>query len=317
MEVARGRGAIAADRFRELQLTILDGLQQLDPDATARNDVWSRDHGEGGGDTRIIEQGRIFEKGGVNFSSVWGNLPADLSEKLTGQHTEQRFFATGTSLVIHPSSPLVPTVHLNVRYLNVGSLEWFGGGTDLTPYYLFDEDAIHFHQVLRSVCDRFDGEFYPKFKKWCDDYFYLPHRQEGRGIGGIFFDYLGRDEPDRLDDYFRFTEAVGRSFLDAYSPIVERRASLSFSAAQKHFQLLRRGRYVEFNLIWDRGTLFGLKTNGRAESILMSLPLEVRWEYCPEVSPGGDEERLLSVLRSPIDWLARSAKSESQIGPQE
>ena len=240
------------------------------------------------------------------MSEVMGTLPAEMSSRLGVSDDPAPFFASGTSIVIHPESPLVPTTHFNVRYLEVGDYCWFGGGMDLTPYYLFDEDAVHFHQVNKAVCDRFSISPYAVLKQHCDEYFYLPHRQEARGIGGIFFDYLGKEDPSILDETFTFVEAVSQSFLDAYLPIVERRKDASYTEHQKKFQLLRRGRYVEFNLIHDRGTLFGLKTGGRTKSILMSLPKEVHWSYNEEdwYPEGSEEARLLGVLKEPREWIA-------------
>jgi len=311
-----------AKLFQHIQSEICLGLEDCDGSARFQSDQWQRaaqgsqfrvdaggdaggDAGEeaGGGLTRVLRRGSVFEQAGVNFSEVRGSLPADLSETMIGLREEQPFYATGISLVVHPFSPLVPTTHANFRFLEVGDKQWFGGGLDLTPYYLFEEDAVHYHQSAKTVCDRHDLTFYPRFKKWCDEYFYLPHRRETRGIGGLFFDYLGRDAGDNADRYFPFVEEIAAKFLDCYLPLVRRRKDLEFTPAQKDFQLLRRGRYVEFNLIYDRGTLFGLKTGGRTESILMSLPPEVRWEYNYQVPAGSAEEQLLEVLMNPRDWV--------------
>ena len=225
-----------------------------------------------------------------------------MTKKLLGTDGEAKFYATGTSLVLHPYSPMIPTVHANFRYLEVGNKKWFGGGSDLTPYYLFEEDARHFHKTAKNVCDKHDNCFYSQFKKECDQYFYLPHRKEARGVGGIFYDYLGKEEPEKLENFFSFAKDYSESFLDSYLPIVERRKDEPWTETQKEFQLLRRGRYVEFNLIYDRGTLFGLRTNGRTESILMSLPPTVNWTYNYQPTAGSKEAQLLEVLKNPRDW---------------
>jgi coproporphyrinogen III oxidase len=280
-------------------------------------DIWKRDSSDSqtddpsqdGGITSVISggeisQGIIFEKAGVNFSKVAGTLLPEMSERLVSRREELPFFATGISLVIHPFSPHMPTTHANLRYLEVGDEKWFGGGMDLTPYILYEEDACHFHRVLKDVCDKHHLDYYPRFKKWCDQYFYLPHRKEHRGIGGIFFDYIGKDKTDELTSFFNFISDLANELPKTYLPIVKRRKSLAWSEKQKSFQLLRRGRYVEFNLLYDRGTLFGLKTNGRTESILMSLPPEVTWSYNYDHDPSDpDQVRLLSVVKSPKEWL--------------
>jgi coproporphyrinogen III oxidase len=296
----------AAQLFTALQTKICEALEQIDGVARFHSDAWTRPdlHGGdgGGGVTRVLSGGAVFEKAGVNFSAVQGEMSADFCAKLGGPHADTPFFATGVSLVIHPRSPMIPTTHANWRYLELGSKAWFGGGSDLTPYYLFDEDAAHFHAVLRGVCDQHNPDYYARFKKWCDTYFYLPHRGETRGIGGIFFDYLGRDDGADVERLYRFVHDLGFAFNEQYIPIVARRKDLGFTEQQREFQLLRRGRYVEFNLLYDRGTHFGLQTAGRIESILMSLPPLVRWEYCPAVAPGSAEERLLTVLKEPREW---------------
>jgi len=291
--------------FAGLQDTICAGLEALDGGATFREDAWTyapgAGVGEGGGRTRVISGGKVFEKGGVNLSAVTGRLTARLAGHLGVQ--PQPIYATGLSLVLHPLSPHVPTVHMNVRYLELLGADghgWFGGGADLTPYYLVEEDARHFHRVLRAACDEHAAGDYPRFKHGCDEYFYLPHRGEARGVGGIFFDYL-KDDPEAT---FAFATAVGAAFLPAYGPIVKRRRDTPWSDAEREWQLLRRGRYVEFNLIHDRGTLFGLETGGRTESILMSLPPVVHWAYDHSPAEGSAEALLLAALRSPRDWLA-------------
>jgi coproporphyrinogen III oxidase len=281
--------------FAELQERICQGLTGVDGTAF-REDLWTREGG-GGGRTRVLEHGNVFEKAGVNFSAVAGNLPEEFAAKIPlGKGTE--FFASGVSLVLHPQNPIVPTVHANFRYLEKGDAAWFGGGADLTPYYPFAEDARHFHQVLKTSCDRHDPEFYPRFKKWCDEYFFLKHRGETRGVGGVFFDYL---EGDR-EKHFAFVSDLGNAFLDAYVPIVRQRRDAPYSELQREYQLYRRGRYVEFNLLYDRGTIFGLETRGRTESILMSLPPVARWVYDFKPEPGSVEEKALDFFR-PRDWV--------------
>jgi coproporphyrinogen III oxidase len=299
------------DRFtthiKALQNSICLALERTDGKGKFISDVWERPGG-GGGESRILSGGNIFEKGGVNISVVHGQLPALAAQQL--KVNGENFFACGLSLVIHPFNPFVPTVHANWRYFEVysqdGSIEdaWFGGGTDLTPYYLFEEDAIHFHEVQKQSCDAFDPSFYSTFKKQCDDYFVNHHRiGERRGVGGIFFDHCRGTEQQPLEFWELFAEANGKTFLDAYLPIVERRKEMPFREEHKHWQEIRRGRYVEFNLLHDRGTLFGIKTNGRTESILMSLPPTVRFEYNYQPEEGSEEARLLDVLLHPKDWL--------------
>ena len=251
----------------------------------------------------------MFEKAGVNVSVVYGTLSPQAAKSMGGGHELQGadldFFATGVSLVLHPINPMAPTVHANYRYFERGEGQkpgswWFGGGADLTPSYLFEEDATHFHQVHKDACDRHEVADFAKFKQWCDDYFHIKHRGERRGLGGIFFDDI--NDADR-EDCFAFVTDCAESFLSSYLPILERRKDLPYTIEQKEWQQIRRGRYVEFNLVYDRGTTFGLTTNGRIESILMSLPLTARWEYCHEVEPGTEEYRLLEVLRHPRNWL--------------
>ena len=280
--------------FAELQNRISAAIETIDGVAF-REDSWVREGG-GGGRTRILENGNVFEKAGVNFSSVYGNMPEQFAAKIPlGSGTS--FFATGLSLVFHPQSPMIPAVHANFRYLEKGDTAWFGGGTDLTPCYPYEEDATHFHRVLKQTCDNHDENFYPRFKKWCDEYFTLKHRGEMRGVGGIFFDYLQGD----LEKTFQFVQEIGSSFLDAYLPIAKRRMDEPYSDRERQYQLYRRGRYVEFNLLYDRGTIFGLETRGRTESILMSLPPLVRWVYDFKPEPGSREEKALEFYR-PRDW---------------
>ncbi|MHC4957867.1 MAG: oxygen-dependent coproporphyrinogen oxidase [Planctomycetota bacterium] len=275
--------------MRELQDGICAGLEGIET-ARFHEDNWSRDGG-GGGRTRVLRDGSVIEKGGVNFSEVHGEFSEDFAKQVPGSGTA--FFATGVSLVLHPENPHVPTVHANFRYIEHGDKSWFGGGADLTPYYFVEEDKRHFHGVWEEVC-RAHGQDHAEFRDWCDRYFYLPHRGERRGVGGIFFDYLDADEA-----HFAFVQAAGGRFLDAYLPIVERHVDEPATDAQRTWQQLRRGRYVEFNLIHDRGTLFGLKTGGRTESILMSLPPRVRWGYNEEPEAGTPEHALLAELRQP------------------
>ncbi len=293
--------------IRSLQNEICQALEKVDGKAHFISDVWDRPGG-GGGESRIIKDGNIFEKGGVNVSIVHGKLPAlaALQLKVEGDS----FFACGLSLVIHPLNPFVPTVHANWRYIEVydqhGEVKdaWFGGGTDLTPYYLFEEDAIHFHAAQKKCCDEFDPTLYPNFKEQCDSYFNNHHRGgERRGIGGIFFDHGKETEARSLNFWKTFTEKNGKEFLTTYVPIVAKRKDLTFTVEHKFWQEIRRGRYVEFNLLHDRGTLFGIKTNGRTESILMSLPPTVRFEYNYQPLSGSEEARLLEVLLNPKDWL--------------
>ena len=293
--------------FRRLQQQITAGIIALEPDCRFRTDPWERTdlsgaHG-GGGISMILVNGETFEQAGVNFSAVNGNLPVEMAQRLTGKPEVQNFYASGISLVIHPRSPMVPTVHANYRFIEVGDKSWFGGGSDLTPYYIDDEDCIHFHRSLRKQCDHFAPGLYTKLKKECDEYFFIKHRKEARGIGGIFFDYLGRDEPRyKLDEYYLLAELLGNSFLESYVPIVERRKTLPYGERERNFQLYRRGRYVEFNLVYDRGTLFGLQTNGRIESILMSLPPLAAWAYEFPIEPGSKEAELTEILRNPREW---------------
>jgi len=289
-----------------LQDAITTTIEELDGVAKFKEDIWKRDEG-GGGKTRVIENGAVFEKGGVNVSAVYGKLPEALTKQF--KVDEGDFFACGLSLVLHPKNPFVPTVHANWRYFEMynsqGEIvtQWFGGGQDLTPYYFFNEDAIHFHTVCKKVCDNYQEEFYPIFKKNCDDYFWNTHRNEARGIGGLFFDYLKETDMFTMQDRFDFVTAVGNSFLESYVPIVEKRKNMSYEKSHKDWQEIRRGRYVEFNLVHDRGTLFGLKTNGRIESILMSLPPSVQWKYNYSPEKDSEEQKLIEILTNPKEWV--------------
>ncbi len=293
--------------IHDLQNRICARLEELDGVGKFQADRWERPGG-GGGQSRVISQGQVFEKGGVNISEVHGDLPPEMQKRLGV--SQAQFFACGLSLVLHPLSPMLPTVHANFRFFEMYDSEgnrsdcWFGGGADLTPYYLWPEDAVHFHRTLKETADRFHPDFYPRFKAECDQYFYNAHRQEARGIGGVFYDYLrpGKDNQSE-EDWRNFNMAMGNSFLPAYLPIVERRKDEAYEERHKVWQEIRRGRYVEFNLIHDRGTLFGLRTKGRTESILMSLPPTVRWEYQHEPTPGSPESELLTWLK-PRDWAS-------------
>ena len=271
-----------------------------------KRQIWERPEG-GGGRTRVIENGNVFEKGGVNISAVHGKLPHSMQQLFNVGQVD--FFACGLSLVIHPKNPMVPTVHANWRYFEMYDLkgniinQWFGGGQDLTPYYLYEEDAKHFHNICKTACDKHDLEFYPLYKKKCDEYFWNSHRNEARGVGGLFFDYLKETQTMKMDDWYKFVVEVGNSFLDAYVPIVERRKDLPYTKDQRTWQEIRRGRYVEFNLVHDKGTLFGLKTNGRIESILMSLPPHVQWVYNYHPEAGSKEDVLIKTLANPREWI--------------
>ncbi len=289
-----------------LQDTITNGLEEIDGLAKFNEDPWKRPEG-GGGRTRVIENGNVFEKGGVNISAVHGALPKSMQTYFGVEEVD--FFACGLSLVLHPKNPMVPTVHANWRYFEMydkkGEIvdQWFGGGQDLTPYYLFEEDAKHFHRICKESCDRHNAEFYDSYKSRCDSYFWNTHRNEARGIGGLFFDYCKATEAMHMEDWYLFVTDVADHFLDAYIPIVTKRKDLPYRPEQREWQEIRRGRYVEFNLVHDKGTLFGLRTNGRIESILMSLPPHVQWRYDHSPNPGSEEERLIAILKKPRSWV--------------
>lgn len=288
----------------DLQNRICAGLAKLDGQATFVADSWTRAEG-GGGTSRVLTQGAVFEQAGVNFSHVTG---AAMPASATAHRPElagRSFEAMGVSLVIHPNNPYIPTTHANVRFFiaqkeGADPVWWFGGGFDLTPYYPFEEDVREWHQTSKDICAPFGDEVYPKYKKWCDEYFFLPHRNETRGVGGLFFDDLNQAG---FDQSFSFMQAVGNGFLTAYAPIVERRKETEFGERERQFQLYRRGRYVEFNLVYDRGTLFGLQTGGRTESILMSMPPLVRWQYGYTPEAGSPEADLYDNYLKPRDWL--------------
>lgn len=288
-----------ADWLRGLQDDICRSLEELDGGGQFREDKWERPGG-GGGRARVI-QGEVIEKGGVNFSAVHGTLPQKIATALKLEAGE--FFATGVSIVLHPKSPEVPIIHMNVRYFEVsGGKWWFGGGIDVTPHYVQPADAQFFHQHLKDVCDRFDENFYPKFKTWADDYFYIKHRKETRGIGGIFYDRLSNQDGATREDRFAFMQAVGTAFVPIYQELVRRNIDKSYGEAEQTWQRIRRGRYVEFNLVWDKGTKFGLDTDGRTESILMSLPPLASWEYAHEPAENSREANSLILLKKGVDW---------------
>ncbi|MBK7352232.1 MAG: oxygen-dependent coproporphyrinogen oxidase [Nitrosomonas sp.] len=287
----------------DLQNSIVTGLEAIDGKSFQR-DGWDRPDG-GGGLSCVIEEGNVLERGGVNFSYVFGHgLPASATAarpELAGRSFE----AAGVSLVLHPRNPYAPTVHMNVRFFEAkkegaDSVWWFGGGMDLTPYYGFEEDAIHFHQTCKTALDSIGSDYYPRFKKWCDEYFFLKHRKEPRGIGGVFFDDF--NQPD-FSTCFKLTQRVGDHFLPAYAPILERRLNVPYGEQERDFQAYRRGRYVEFNLVWDRGTLFGLQTGGRTESILMSLPPIVKWRYNWVPQAGSSESKLYTDFLIGKNWI--------------
>jgi len=290
-----------------LQSQICTALEAVDGKSKFIQEEWKRDEG-GGGKTKVITNGNVFEKGGVNTSIVYGNVTDVMRTQL--KIDGAKWFACGLSIVIHPFNPFVPTVHCNYRMFELYNENdevincWFGGGTDLTPYYLFEEDAKHFHQAYKTVCDNFDKSFYPKFKKDCDNYFVNTHRNnERRGIGGIFYDYQRPSTEHDADFWISFGKACGETFITSYIPIVEKRKNTLFSNEHKHWQEIRRGRYTEFNLVHDRGTLFGLKTGGRTESILMSLPPTVCFEYNYQPKKESEEDKLLQVCLNPIEWV--------------
>ena len=292
--------------IKTLQDNITRALERIDGKIYFKEDLWERPQG-GGGRTRILENGNVIEKAGVNISAVYGQLPESMQHYFNVGKVD--FFACGLSLVIHPVNPMAPTVHANWRYFEMydktGTIcdQWFGGGLDLTPYYLFEEDVKHFHQTCKKVCDKYHPDYYSNFKQKCDSYFFNTHRNEARGVGGIFFDYLKKTDTITLEDRFKFVTAVGDSFKNAYAPILKKRKDLNYTKAQRRWQEIRRGRYVEFNLIHDKGTIFGLQTNGRIESILMSLPPKVQWKYDYYPEPNSKEARLLKVLKTPQDWV--------------
>ncbi len=288
-------------RFQALQDAICQQLETADGQGVFSEDLWTRVEG-GGGRSRVME-GQVIEKGGVMFSAVHGLLPEAVARNMQLPATD--FFATGVSIVLHPHSPMVPIIHLNIRYFETGTGRWwFGGGIDLTPHYVVPEDARFFHRQLKASCDRFHPAFYSRFKQQADDYFFIRHRRETRGVGGIFFDYLDEKSGLSQEELFHFALGVGETFLPTYLPLLERHRNEPWGEREKRWQLLRRGRYVEFNLVWDRGTKFGLETNGRTESILMSMPPQASWAYDFHPEAGSAEAETLNWLRPGIDWLA-------------
>ncbi|RCH55942.1 oxygen-dependent coproporphyrinogen oxidase [Mucilaginibacter hurinus] len=297
---------VAAD-YREIQNEICLALEAADGKSSFEQEVWERDGG-GGGLTRVIQDGNILEKGGVNFSAVYGQLPDSVKRALKVE--EDEFFATGVSIVMHPNNPWVPIIHMNIRYFEMPSampggksVRWFGGGIDLTPHYVIEDDARFFHNHLKTVCDAFNNDFYERFKKWADDYFFIKHRNETRGIGGIFYDRLTATDELTWETIFEFSKALGRSFIPIYTEMIARNRNKIFTKENQLWQYQRRSRYVEFNLVYDAGTKFGLETNGRIESILMSLPPTAKWLYNYAPLAGSPEEETLSYLKKGIDWV--------------
>ncbi|WP_036900711.1 MULTISPECIES: oxygen-dependent coproporphyrinogen oxidase [Prochlorococcus] len=314
----------AKELLMGLQDEICEGLESIDKEGAFQEESWIRPEG-GGGRSRVMSEGRVLEQGGVNFSEVQGE---ELPPSIINQRPEakgHKWFATGTSMVLHPRNPYIPTVHLNYRYFEAGPVWWFGGGADLTPYYPYLSDTRHFHKSHAEACDSINPELHKVFKPWCDEYFFLKHRNESRGVGGIFFDYqdgsgilykgpnpqgsaakisneLGK-HPMSWEELYSLAKACGKAFLKSYIPIIEKRHNQVYGDRERQFQLYRRGRYVEFNLVWDRGTIFGLQTNGRTESILMSLPPLVRWEYGYKAEPGSREQLLTEVFTKPQEWF--------------
>ncbi len=290
----------------ELQQSICAEVELIEDGVVFDKDLWTRQDHRGSGLTNILSNGNIFEKGGVNYSIITGDKMPKSATALRPELEGRKYTALGVSLVLHPENPFIPTAHANVRFFiaedqGKDPIWWFGGGLDLTPYYGFDEDAVHWHQTAKKACIPFGEDIYPKYKKWCDDYFYLSHRDEQRGIGGLFFDDLNTGSFGKC---FDFMKSVGNHFSEGYLPIVRKRMNTPYTESEKDFQLYRRGRYVEFNLIHDRGTLFGLQSGGRTESILMSLPPSVKWSYQFKVEPGSKEEKLTSYFLKPRDWVS-------------
>jgi len=298
---------VTAD-YKQIQDEICAALELADGSAKFEEEQWEREGG-GGGRTRVIQNGDIFEKGGVNFSAVHGQLPDTMKKALKVEQDD--FFATGISIVIHPNHPMVPIIHMNIRYFEMPSsfgvgqqpVRWFGGGIDLTPHYVIEEDARYFHAYLKSVCGVYNLDFYNRFKLWADDYFYIKHRNETRGIGGIFYDRLTATNDLSWDNIFEFSKALGRSFIPIYTELVKRNRDKPFTEEQQLWQYQRRSRYTEFNLVYDAGTKFGLETNGRIESILMSLPPTAKWVYNYQAQPGSEEEKTLGLLKKGINWV--------------
>ncbi|MEO6882997.1 MAG: oxygen-dependent coproporphyrinogen oxidase [Bacteroidia bacterium] len=291
---------IISSFFKTLQNDICSALEKADEKNNFSEEIWQREGG-GGGCSRVIQDGKVIEKGGVNFSAVHGKLPENIQHAL--KLKAPGFYATGISIIIHPQNPMVPIIHANLRYFETDEgKNWFGGGIDLTPHYIVKEDARFFHQQLKKVCDEHDTSYYPKFKKEADDYFFIPHRNETRGIGGIFFDHLVETENTSQKDIFEFVKAIGNSFIPIYGHLIEKNKNIPFTEKQKQWQLLRRGRYVEFNLVYDKGTKFGLDTAGRIESILVSLPKNASWLYNFIPEKNSPEEKTLDLLKKGLNW---------------
>ncbi len=297
------------DYFISLQTSICDDLEHADGKGKFVSDTWDRPGG-GGGVSRVLTGGKIIEKGGVNFSAVWGKAP-EATLKMLNLHeagdTPPDFFATGVSIVLHPHNPMVPIIHMNVRYFEIArksspEIWWFGGGIDLTPHYVDPDDARYFHRAMKDVCGRHHPSYYDEFKKWADDYFFIRHRNETRGVGGIFFDYLKGVEGFSKESRFAFVKSVGEAFAPVYTHFMLKNHKMPFGDNEKRWQALRRGRYVEFNLVWDRGTKFGLETDGRTESILMSLPPQANWEYNHQPQSGSREAKTVDLLRKGMAW---------------
>lgn len=287
--------------FENLQEEICEALEALDGEGKFQEDQWQREGG-GGGKTRIFNQGQLIEKGGVNFSEVHGKTPEKIIKAL--ELSDADFFATGISIVLHPFNPWIPIIHMNLRYFEMSSGDnWFGGGIDVTPHYIDIDDAKYFHQKLKHACDQHDNSYYPKFKKWADDYFFIKHRNETRGVGGIFFDRLAQNENKDKAGIFSFVKEIGSVFMPIYRHLVTENRMMSFGDKEKHWQSIRRGRYVEFNLVWDKGTKFGLDTNGRTESILMSLPPQAQWKYDYQAPVNSEEAKTQFLLKKGINWL--------------
>jgi coproporphyrinogen III oxidase len=291
--------------IEKLQQSITKNIEKLEKNSKFKKDFWKRPNG-GGGLTMVLEDGNVFEKAGVNVSKVYGELPDSISKIIKTNHSD--FFACGISLILHPKNPMVPTFHANLRYFelfenNELKDSWFGGGLDLTPYYLYEEDIIHFHKICKKICDKYGPKYYETFKEKCDQYFWNFHRNEARGVGGLFFDYCRADNKMSIENWFSYVCDLGNSFLDCYFPIVEKRKNFNYNQQQLNWQQIRRGRYVEFNLLHDKGTLFGLKTNGRIESILISMPPKAKWVYDMSPIDGSEEDKLLKILKSPKKWI--------------
>lgn len=296
-----------AAAYQQIQDEICASLEITDGVARFEEEIWQREGG-GGGRTRVIQNGNILEKGGVNFSAVEGKLPDSVKKALKVEQND--FFATGVSIVMHPNHPMVPIIHMNIRYFEMPSsfndgqpLRWFGGGIDLTPHYVIEDDARFFHQSLKLICDQFNTSFYQRFKTWADDYFFIKHRDETRGIGGIFYDRLTATDDLSWESIFEFSKALGRSFATIYTELINRNRFKEYTSEQQEWQYMRRSRYAEFNLVYDAGTKFGLETNGRIESILMSLPPTAKWIYNFEPQSGSEEEKTLSLLKKTINWI--------------